>query len=110
MNRIQLVKLTVEFLKRNPKISLLSLFEEISHELQIANGKGQMSFDQAPENFVVGFGRKYKGKRLRDIPEGEIKSYIRWLENEADIRTGSALSVQLIELKEAVVALYGSFD
>ena len=51
--------------------------------------------------FEVKFGKKYFGKRLKDIPRAEIESYVEWLEKNAKQKmTGP--SYELTLLKEAV--------
>ncbi|MGE3262026.1 MAG: hypothetical protein AB7K68_09625 [Bacteriovoracia bacterium] len=52
-------------------------------------------------DFEVKFGKKYFGKRLKDIPRAEIESYVDWLETNAKQKmTGP--SYELTLLKEAV--------
>jgi hypothetical protein len=60
-----------------------------------------------PGDFLINFGRKYKGKKLKEIPKGEIESYIDWLENST-VRPDSALSHQLQFLKNAFDKLYNA--
>lgn len=54
-----------------------------------------------PGEYRISFGKKYKGKRLRDIPRREIESYMQWLEGSAD-KKGVALSDEARYLKKAV--------
>lgn len=61
----------------------------------------------APSEFMINFGRKYKGKRLKDIPRAELESYVKWLEASA-VRDGTSLSFQVQQLKGAFERLYGS--
>lgn len=57
------------------------------------------SFDLG--DFEVKFGKKYFGRRLKDIPRAEIESYVDWLETNAKQKmTGP--SYELTLLKEAV--------
>lgn len=58
-----------------------------------------------PGDYTISFGRKYKGKKLKEIPRGEMESYIEWLENSS-LRPGTALSEQLQFLKNAFHRLY----
>lgn len=52
-------------------------------------------------DFEVKFGKKYFGRRLKDIPRAEIESYVDWLETNAKQKmTGP--SYELTLLKEAV--------
>lgn len=51
--------------------------------------------------FQVNFGRKYLGKRLKEIPKDEIVSYVSWLEQKAaEKKKGPDIHVTL--LKDAV--------
>lgn len=56
--------------------------------------------------FVVPFGRKYKGKRLKEIPRKEIESYVAWLEGDAE-KKNTPLSYEVKVLKKAVELYYG---
>lgn len=38
------------------------------------------------ENYVVQFGKKFKGKVLRDIPSGELVSFLKWLEAQGNLK------------------------
>lgn len=58
-----------------------------------------------PGEYRISFGRKYKGKKLREIPKSELKGYINWLENSG-VRPGTTLSHQLQFLKNAYEQLY----
>jgi hypothetical protein len=60
-----------------------------------------------PGDYLVSFGRKYKGKKLKEIPKPEIESYIKWLESSAD-KQGTPVSRQVQFLKEAYRRLYGA--
>lgn len=62
-------------------------------------------FDGDPGEYRVTFGRKYKGKKLKEIPKAELDSYIKWLEG-SDIRPGTTLSHQLHFLKNAFLKLH----
>lgn len=64
--------------------------------------------DQAgvePGDYTIAFGRKYKGKKLREVPKSEMESYIAWLETSA-VRPGTPLSAQVQYLKNAFDRLY----
>lgn len=52
-------------------------------------------------DYRINFGKKYKGRRLRDIPRNEIESYVEWLESNAEKR-GVPLSEEARILKMAV--------
>ncbi|MFN8789898.1 MAG: hypothetical protein ACK5Y2_00405 [Bdellovibrionales bacterium] len=58
-----------------------------------------------PGDYRITFGRKYKGKKLREIPKAEMESYIKWLE-DSGVRPGTALAHQLQFLKKAFERLY----
>jgi hypothetical protein len=58
-----------------------------------------------PGEYRITFGRKYKGKKLKEVPRAEIEGYIEWLEG-SDIRPGTALSNQLHFLKNAMAKMY----
>ena len=62
-----------------------------------------------PGDYLVSFGRKYKGKKLKEIPKPEIESYIKWLESSAD-KQGTPVSRQVQFLKEAYRRLYGGAE
>lgn len=53
-----------------------------------------------PGEYRINFGRKYKGKRLKDIPKKEVEGYLKWLDSNA-IREGTPLSHQVRSLKTA---------
>ncbi len=55
--------------------------------------------------YVINFGRKYKGKKLKDVPKGDLESYIHWLENSG-VNPGTPLSHQLEFLKSAFDHVY----
>lgn len=60
-----------------------------------------------PGEYQINFGRKYKGRKLKEIPKSEMHSYISWLE-KGDIRPGTALAHQVKYLKNAFELLYGT--
>lgn len=55
----------------------------------------------APGDYRIPFGKKYKGKRLSEIPRKEIESYLDWLEASAE-QKGSPLSDEARFFKMAV--------
>jgi len=71
--------------------------DESSEPLSAASGE--------PGDYLINFGRKYKGKKLSEIPKPEIESYIKWLEN-SDVRPGTPLSYQVDVLKKAYDRMY----
>ncbi len=58
-----------------------------------------------PLDYTISFGRKYKGKRLKEVPKTELESYIKWLESSA-VRPGTTLSYQVEHLKSAFQRAY----
>lgn len=58
-----------------------------------------------PGDFLINFGRKYKGKKLSEIPKNEMESYLEWLESSAT-RSGTPLSRQVQFLKTAFDRMY----
>jgi hypothetical protein len=58
-----------------------------------------------PGDFTISFGRKYKGKKLSEIPKSELESYLQWLESSA-VRSGTPLSRQVQFLKSAFERMY----
>lgn len=58
-----------------------------------------------PGEYKISFGRKYKGKMLKEIPKTEIENYIKWLEGSG-VRPGTSLAHQLQFLKNAFDKLY----
>jgi hypothetical protein len=65
-----------------------------------AQKPASISTSANPGDFVVQFGRKFKGKKLSEIKVDEMKSYIEWLESSA-IRQGTTLDHQSNLLKAA---------
>lgn len=59
-----------------------------------------------PGEYRIAFGRKYKGRKLNEIPRPEMEGYIRWLESSA-VRPGTVLAHQVQILKNAVARLHG---
>lgn len=73
--------------------------EDSSNNEQSASPAGE------PGDYLISFGRKYKGKKLKEIPKAEIESYIKWLET-SDVRPGTPLSHQVEFLKTAFEKMY----
>jgi hypothetical protein len=73
--------------------------EDSSNNEQSASSAGE------PGDYLISFGRKYKGKKLKEIPKAEIESYIKWLET-SDVRPGTPLSHQVEFLKTAFEKMY----
>jgi hypothetical protein len=60
-----------------------------------------------PGDYTIGFGKKYKGLKLRDIPRNELEGYIEWLEDNA-AKKGLPLSEEARFLKVAVGRFFGA--
>lgn len=58
-----------------------------------------------PGDYKIDFGRKYKGKKLKEIPRAELESYIKWLDS-SEVQDGTPLSQKLEFLKIAFERLY----
>lgn len=69
--------------------------------------EGPAKADYPPGEFTINFGRKYKGKKLKEISRDELEGYIQWLESSS-IREGTPLSYQVRYLKSAFERLYGA--
>lgn len=76
---------------------------ENAEEAVAQENKAATAFD--PADYTVSFGRKYKGKKLREIPRKELESYLQWLEGNA-ANEGTSLSYQVKLLKTAFDRLY----
>jgi len=73
--------------------------ESPSHEEAVSGDEPQPA---NPGDFVVSFGRKYKGRRIKDIPRGELESYLQWMEEKGAVRPGTPLANQVHVLRNAV--------
>lgn len=62
-----------------------------------------------PGDYRISFGKKYKGLKLKDIPRGDLESYIEWLEENA-ARKGLPLSEEARFLKVAAERYFGSLE
>lgn len=65
------------------------------------------SSSKEPGDYVISFGRKYKGKKLKEVPKKELESYIEWLEGSAQ-KAGTPISNQVTFLKKAYDRLYSA--
>jgi hypothetical protein len=72
-----------------------------------ADAEGEAGVD--PGAFKVPFGRKYRGKAVKDIPRHEIESYLAWLETEAE-KKQAPLGFEVKLLKKAVELHYANVD
>lgn len=68
-------------------------------------GQGEEKIPFNIGDFRIGFGRKYLGKKLREIPRDEIESYLDWIEDSA-AKKKTGLSVEARLLKDAVERYY----
>lgn len=60
-----------------------------------------------PGEYRISFGRKYKGKKIKDVSKKELEGYLQWLESNA-LREGTVLSHQVRLLKDAFERMYGA--
>lgn len=58
-----------------------------------------------PGDFLISFGKKFKGKKLKDVSRQEIESYLAWMETEAH-KQKKPLSQQASLLKKAIELYY----
>lgn len=79
--------------------------EEQSEEDSEQEEPSGSSGSTEPGDYMISFGRKYKGKKLKEVPKSEIESYIKWLESSAD-KQGTPVSRQVQFLKQAYSRLY----
>jgi hypothetical protein len=86
--------------------------EEISTPLQMPGQVAGLTRAEPlvdPGEYLVVFGRKYKGKRVKEIARRDIESYIQWLESESEKKKiGLTYEAQL--LKTAVRLYYEKID
>lgn len=73
---------------------------------QAATAGSSTSIPRDPGEYRISFGKKYKGLKLRDIPRGELESYMEWLEENA-AKKGLPLSDEARFLKVAVGRFLG---
>lgn len=67
-----------------------------SGEQDNAAAKGDIPFDLG--EFQVNFGKKYLGKRLKEIPKKDIESYVDWLEKKAaEKNAGPGYEVEMLK-------------
>ena len=55
--------------------------------------------------FVIKFGKKYMGKRLKDLSQDEIEGYVEWLESNA-AKKNQGLGPEVMVLKSVVDRYY----
>ncbi|MBC7396740.1 MAG: hypothetical protein H7333_04780 [Bdellovibrionales bacterium] len=60
-------------------------------------------------DFQIKFGKKYMGKKLREIPREEIEGYLQWLESAAQ-KKGQGLSSEVSTLKYVVERYYQGIE
>jgi hypothetical protein len=80
---------------------------EVEEQSATANTVASAPGTTEPGEYMIGFGRKYKGKKLKEIPKGELESYIQWLESSAD-KQGAPVSRQVQFLKQAYNRFYNT--
>lgn len=95
-----------KFAKANPfkKVDRPTGFVNLDDDEDEAKDEESFSPDQ-PGEFVISFGRKYNGKKLKELPKSEVESYLTWLESSAE-KQGSPVSKQARTLRQAFNLLY----
>ncbi|MBI3554904.1 MAG: hypothetical protein HY074_01415 [Deltaproteobacteria bacterium] len=73
----------------------------------VGAGKASGNVPDEPGDYLVPFGRKFRGKKVRDIPRADVESYLNWLEADA-LKKGTPLSLEAKLLKQAVERYYES--
>ncbi len=63
-----------------------------------AENKSQDKSSKDPGEYVIPFGRKYKGKKIKDMNPNELIQYIEWLENQG-VKPGTPMEKSLKELR-----------
>ena len=79
------------------------------HESDNEESPAEAETNFEPGDFTINFGRKFKGKKLKDVPREEVESYLKWIETNAS-REGTALSYQVRNLKNAFDRFYGGSE
>jgi len=57
-------------------------------------------------NYEIQFGKKYRGKKIREVPEEELQSYLDWLTASAE-RKGQEVPYEAKILRKAIELFYG---
>lgn len=70
-----------------------------------ASKQTQASSSQDLGDFRINFGKKYIGKRLKDVPQDEIEGYLKWLEGNS-AKKNQLLTPEVSLLKSAVERYY----
>jgi hypothetical protein len=92
--------------KAQPKYEAkAALNDDQGSEQDSEQDDGDMGSAEAPADYMISFGRKYKGRKLKEIPKSEMEGYIKWLESSA-VQPGTPLSHQVDGLKKAFDRLY----
>ncbi len=58
-------------------------------------------------DYVIPFGKKFKGRKLSEVDEQEVRGYLAWLEAQAN-KDGKPMSQEVESLVDAVDRFYGS--
>ena len=66
---------------------------------------GEMTRERAG-NYEIQFGKKYRGKKIREVPEEELQSYLDWLTASAE-RKGQEVPYEAKILRKAIELFYG---
>lgn len=62
-----------------------------------------------PGDYVIGFGKDYKGKKIKDVPQDKLRGFIGWAERKA-AEENKPLTPEMQALKKATDAFYGPID
>ena len=74
---------------------------ELANASRENESSAALASSKDPGDYRIGFGKKYKGLRLRDVPRPELEGYVEWLEDNA-AKKGLPLSEEAKYLKLAV--------
>jgi hypothetical protein len=66
---------------------------------------GKIEFPDDLGSFKIPFGKKFKDKQLKDVPQDEIEGFVKWCEEKA-VEAGKPLSPDAEVLRQAVHQYY----
>jgi hypothetical protein len=104
----RIVDAPVEMAKRAPA-NAPKIAVGVPDHTEVSSNEEAVRPGVTPGDFTINFGRKYKGKKLKEISRSELESYVKWLEASA-VRDGTSLSFQVQQLKNAYERLYGPLE
>lgn len=67
--------------------------------------RGDEAEQETPGEYTINFGRKFKGKRIKDVSRADIESYVKWLESST-LRPGTAFTQEVATLKSQLQKYY----